>query len=255
MSTQQPKQFRVLLIGDKAVDRYILGEIKRISPEAPVPVLEHHTVIEKVGMALNVEANLKAFGLTVNSIYGTRTSIKTRVVDRKSGYHILRIDQDQISSPVHLDTDVLHLENYDAVVVSDYEKGSISYETYDDIKANFNGPVFVDTKKKDIEKLNSFIVKINEDEHQKLISSTEELIITKGNKGASYKGRDYHCPEVVVEDVCGAGDTFLSALVFNFLNTRDLERAIVYANKAAGIAVQHSGTYVLTKDDIDAIKG
>jgi D-beta-D-heptose 7-phosphate kinase/D-beta-D-heptose 1-phosphate adenosyltransferase len=61
-----------------------------------------------------------------------------------------------------------------------------------------------------------------------------------------------HSVEVV--DVCGAGDTFLSALVYEYLNTSDIPSAILFANKASSIAVQHSGVYTLSLDDIKSIK-
>lgn len=250
MSTQLQKQFQILLIGDRAIDRYILGEIKRISPEAPVPVIDKHEVVEKQGMALNVQANLSAFNVKIDTCLGTRTSVKTRIVDKKSGYHLLRIDQDQKSSPVTLDK---KLDVYDAIVVSDYDKGSVSYETYEFIKNNYQGPVFVDTKKTDLERLNGFFIKVNEDEFHKLVTTAENVIVTKGKEGASLNGKNYPGSDVVVKDVCGAGDTFLSALVYYFLVSKNIDVAISFANKAAGISVQHSGVYVLTKEDIDAL--
>ncbi len=55
-------------------------------------------------------------------------------------------------------------------------------------------------------------------------------------------------------DVAGAGDTFLCALVYFYLEYGKIEKALPYANKAASIAVQNTGTYVLTGDDIDDIR-
>ena len=61
-------------------------------------------------------------------------------------------------------------------------------------------------------------------------------------------------PQVVkVFDVCGAGDTFLAALVVEFLKTRNMQTAIEFANKAAAIAVSNFGTYILTKEDVNEI--
>jgi D-beta-D-heptose 7-phosphate kinase/D-beta-D-heptose 1-phosphate adenosyltransferase len=55
--------------------------------------------------------------------------------------------------------------------------------------------------------------------------------------------------------VVGAGDTFLSALVYFYLIYGKIEEAIPYANKAAAIAVTHFGTYVLTERDVNEVRG
>ena len=52
----------------------------------------------------------------------------------------------------------------------------------------------------------------------------------------------------------GAGDTFLSALTYDYLMTKDIEHAIGFANKASAIAVQHPGTYVLQEKDVNYLK-
>jgi bifunctional ADP-heptose synthase (sugar kinase/adenylyltransferase) len=54
-------------------------------------------------------------------------------------------------------------------------------------------------------------------------------------------------------DVTGAGDTFFAALVFNYMNTKDIIDSIIFANMAANIAVSNSGTYTLTPDDIQCL--
>lgn len=118
----------------------------------------------------------------------------------------------------------------------------------------FEGPVFIDSKKTKLPKKSCY-VKINEDEYKKLDKPSKNLIVTKGGKGAEYKGKLYPGEPVNVFDVVGAGDTFLSALVYFYLKCGRIENAIPYANKAAGIAVQNHGTYVLTQGDIDEICG
>ena len=79
-------------------------------------------------------------------------------------------------------------------------------------------------------------------------------IVTKGSAGAEYKGKIYPGEKVPCFDVAGAGDTFLCALVYFYLEYGKIEKAIPYANKAAAIAVQNHGTYVLSGDDIDDIR-
>ena len=55
-------QLKVLVIGDLMLDRYILGEVDRISPEAPVPILRHAQRYERAGGASNVAMNLAGLG-------------------------------------------------------------------------------------------------------------------------------------------------------------------------------------------------
>ena len=56
---------KVLLIGDSCIDKYVYGEVKRLNPEAPVPILEPKREESSKGMAWNVFDNLLAF---VNSL-------------------------------------------------------------------------------------------------------------------------------------------------------------------------------------------
>jgi sugar/nucleoside kinase (ribokinase family) len=51
-------------------------------------------------------------------------------------------------------------------------------------------------------------------------------------------------------DVCGCGDTFLASLTAQYLFTKDIEKAIIFANVAAGITVQHRGNYAPSYDEI-----
>ena len=59
MNTPQQKLFRVLLIGDSCTDQYVYGEVKRLNPEAPVPVLDYKRTEIRQGMSWNVYNNLK----------------------------------------------------------------------------------------------------------------------------------------------------------------------------------------------------
>lgn len=252
MDTQQLKPFNVLLLGDDGVDIYKYGDVNRISPEAPVPILNmtHETIA--LGMAGNVKRNLEAFGLNVTYKHGIRTSTKIRFIDNKTKHHLLRMDDDQISKPISFNDD---LKQFDAIVISDYNKGSIDWQLAMSIaKSDFMGPVFVDTKKRELDIFDGFFVKVNEDEYRNRSTDTFNTIVTLGSKGAMYKDIIYPTPEVEMHDVCGAGDTFLAALVYKYLQVDSIEDAIIFANKAAAISVQHVGVYVLTEEDIDAIE-
>lgn len=250
MTTQQHKKLNILLIGDSCIDEYQYGLIERLSPEAPVPVFQFLRKEIKPGMAANVKANLEAFGCNVNFLTG-ETSTKTRLIDSRSKQHIVRIDNDVISTPLSIDSEIPGI--YDAIVVSDYNKGTVSYELVEDIRQHYTGPIFIDTKKTDLVRFEGCYVKINSLENSLAKTVCTDLIVTMGKQGAVYNEITYPTPNVEVADVCGAGDTFLAALVCSFLNTQDIEQAITFANHAAGKTVQHSGVYALTEQDITDI--
>src|SRR5687768_9211122 len=57
-----------MVIGDTMLDRYIIGIVERISPEAPVPILTHHSTEVKAGGAANVALNLASWGCRTSLI-------------------------------------------------------------------------------------------------------------------------------------------------------------------------------------------
>ncbi len=246
-NTLQLKKFNILLIGDNCVDEYHYGTVDRISPEAPVPVFKLNYKESKPGMAANVMMNLDALGCDINFLCG-ETSTKTRLIDLRSKQHIIRIDNDLESKPIEIATSIP--ESYDAVVISDYNKGTVSYELIEQIRKDYQSPIFVDTKKTDLQRLEGCIVKINKLEHSLLKSQCSNLIVTQGSGGAVYKNNNYSTMDVEVVDVCGAGDTFLAALVYKYLCSNSIDQAIDFANNAASITVQHTGVYAPTIEEI-----
>jgi len=149
---------KILVVGDVMLDRYWFGEVERISPEAPVPVLKVERVEERPGGAANVARNIVALGAqsTLLSVIGNdeagaclekllkehqninallhsddtiSTIIKLRAIARHQ--QLLRIDFE--TSPSH---EVLHaaLEDFraqlpkaDVVILSDYGKGGLTH--------------------------------------------------------------------------------------------------------------------------------
>jgi len=251
------KKFQVLLIGDSCTDVYQYGTVDRISPEAPVPIFKHSHTETRPGMAENVKLNLESFGIKVTALLGPK-SIKTRIVDLRSRQHVLRVDDDATATPMVLDTNI-DLSQYHAVVFSDYNKGWVSYELIELVRQKFEGPIFIDTKKQDLARFWNCYVKINEHEYNNRWSINNKLIVTLGNRGAVYKElekKEISFPSAPIEvvDVCGAGDTFLAAMVAEYLNNNNISDAIKFANNASAISVQHNGVYALTKEDIKKIK-
>ena len=244
------KPYKILLIGDSCIDEYVYGTCERLNPEAPVPILKFYRKESKNGMAWNVKNNLQAFGIEVYMLTNKEKIVKTRYIDEKYNQQILRVDVENILSPMEYE---IPNETYDALVISDYDKGFITQQKLFELVFNSKIPVFVDSKKTILPESNCFI-KINDNESKLLKSKHDNLIVTRGSGGAEYNEVTYPGEKVSVFDVCGAGDTFLSALVYFYLEYGTIEKAIPYANKAAAIAVQNFGTYVLSGDDINEIR-
>jgi D-beta-D-heptose 7-phosphate kinase/D-beta-D-heptose 1-phosphate adenosyltransferase len=151
---------KVLVVGDLMLDRYILGEVERISPEAPVPVLRHAQHYERAGGAANVAMNLaglgcravlagfwgedkdkdelaalvEAAGIDTVGVVTTKlpTISKTRIVGRQQ--QLLRLDIESKDAPGEEDQQRLReravqlVGKVHAVVLSDYAKGAVSTE-------------------------------------------------------------------------------------------------------------------------------
>jgi D-beta-D-heptose 7-phosphate kinase/D-beta-D-heptose 1-phosphate adenosyltransferase len=238
--TQQLTQFRILVVGDVCVDNYQYGVVDRISPEAPVPVFTPTREESRNGMAANVAANLVALGCAVVVASGQPGS-KTRLIDERSKQQIVRIDNDYINQPYPLDG--IDVSVCDAIVISDYNKGNVTYELIENLRRTYSGPIFVDTKKTDLARIAGCVVKINNKEFNDAKTLCDELIVTHGRNGAVYKGRTYPAVEIAVTDVCGAGDTFLAALCYEYLVSNNMDRAIEFAIRASAVTVQHIGVY------------
>ena len=243
---------KVLLIGDSCEDRYFYGEAKRLNPEAPVPILEYRRGVTSKGMVWNVRENLRSFGVEVYTSTHPEEIIKTRFIDEKSNQQILRSDEEPEITPISFEFPDEWKSTYDALVISDYDKGFITQEKLFELSNWFQGPVFIDTKKTCIPG-NAFI-KVNESEFKKITHFIpDNMIITKGGEGTEYQGKMYPAEKVNVFDVVGAGDTFLAALTYGYLKYGTIEKSIPFANKAAAVAVSHRGTYTLTEEDVKKI--
>jgi len=171
---------RVLVLGDVMLDRYIWGRVSRISPEAPVPVVEVSGSTSALGGAGNVAHNvlsLGAFPLLVgvvgddeegrwirDSLTESRgifidrkrpTTVKTRIVAHHQ--QVVRVDQEKrrAFSP-ELEAAVMDFiknEHFEGIVLSDYNKGLISRSLMDKVlpfAQRRRTPVFVDPKVENI---------------------------------------------------------------------------------------------------------
>lgn len=179
---QRFKGKKILVIGDYMVDEYIKGTVERISPEAPVPVVEAKGVTLKPGGAANVVANVIALGgyavplgVVGNDGAGERlrellkkigvetdtlitdtsrpTTRKTRIV--AGSQQLLRVDwESRDYLPEEIEKQVISFLNtnykeFDAIIISDYGKGVVTRELF-----KFTGkikekiPIFLDPKEK-----------------------------------------------------------------------------------------------------------
>ena len=242
---------KVLLVGDSCEDEYIYGNCTRISPEAPVPILNFNRVETKSGMAGNVCLNLQAFDLDITFLTNPEKIVKTRFIDEKSNQQILRVDNEDSVRPLMIP---IMTDSFDAVVISDYNKGYLSTEKIFEIVESASCPVFIDSKKSILPNKPNCFIKINDVEYEKLDDyNIDNLIVTKGSEGCIYKQTLYPAEKVNVYDVVGAGDTFLAALVYGYITTNNIDESLMMGNRAAAIAVQQPGTYILTEEDVQKI--
>jgi rfaE bifunctional protein kinase chain/domain len=174
---------KVLIVGDVMVDKYIIGRVERMSPEAPVPVVDASGFDARLGGAGNVALNIRAMGgipvlctvigadeegkdleeilhaqgLTLRALVKSekrKTTTKTRVIG--NGKHIVRIDHEITADLDTMDTFLLEdhfkreIENADVVIMEDYNKGvlhALNISKLINMAREKNVPVVVDPKK------------------------------------------------------------------------------------------------------------
>tara|TARA_Y100000389_G_C17295188_1_gene430126 strand:+ start:40 stop:837 length:798 start_codon:yes stop_codon:yes gene_type:complete len=257
--TPQQKKYKILLIGEACEDVYVYGYVDRISPEAPVPVFSKDFKEKKGGMIKNVLSNIENMSndnVIVSSFFNDPSLIKKiRFVENKSNYQIMRYDIEKELSPLAVDNKFIFNEkNYDAVVISDYNKGYLTGVFIEKICKYFeNTKIFVDTKKKNLSYFKNCVIKINKSERDKCynIPKNSHVITTLGHEGCLYQGIIYPTKKVDVHDVCGAGDVFLSALVIGWLENKDIIKAINIANNCASLSVTMPGCYSVKRNEYE----
>lgn len=160
-SISELKKFNILIVGDLMLDSYLYGNIQRISPEAPVPVLEKIKIENKPGGAANVALNVKSLGSdatllgtigddnsgkilmellneneieteNIITVKNRPTTVKTRILS--GSHHILRIDEEEISDLADTEMHtlkqrfdaIIEKKSIDAVIIQDYNKGLLN---------------------------------------------------------------------------------------------------------------------------------
>lgn len=303
---------RVLVIGDIILDHFIRGTVERISPEAPVPVVAMRSEEYHLGGAGNVAANIRALGgvpvllgVIGNDPSGERviqemerlklssggvlidlgkpTVTKTRII---AGHQqVCRVDR-EVTQPmsVELFKKVVlfvqnHLEEVEAVLVSDYGKGLINEKLLAAVLPTAQRAgrlVAVDPKSRDFsmytpvtlltpnkkEAAAAAGIEVRDDRTlrqaaEAVLKKTkaENLVITLGEEGLALfraSGFQRRFPTVAREvfDVTGAGDTVIAVMTLAMAAGVNVEDAAVLANHAAGIVVGKLGTAVVQPEEL-----
>lgn len=309
---EKVERCKILVAGDVMLDKYYYGEVSRISPEAPVPI--NHVAREKetLGGAANVAHNLALLGcrtmlagfvgddfhyrslaeklsdrgiLSDGLVMTDRpTTTKIRII----GGHqqMLRLDFED-ARPLEtrwIDAFLERVEKrldegLDAVILSDYAKGTLSDASARALiaEAHAHGvPVIVDpkgtnwTKYKKCDYITPNIKEINAILLEPISNTDEEVVrachyisrkydiknvlATRSEKGVSLvrTGQEVHIPTRSQEvfDVSGAGDTVIAVLAAGLSGGLRGEEAAYLANLAASVVVGKLGTYAVAKEEL-----
>ena len=259
------------------IDRYWMGEVDRISPEAPVPVVKMVREEERPGAAANVARNCEAMGAKVDRVFSLTSAkvVKIRLIARQQ--QVARVDFDYQQQAVEEDEFISKLPGADVVVFSDYGKGALGgVRRLIELAKDAGKTVLVDPMGVDYEKYRGAdLVKPNLHEMKDIVggwvseAALEEkvtalrnhytisaVLLTRAAAGMTLfsEGTVKHIEAEAREvyDVSGAGDTAIAALAVGMAKGLSLERAAMYANKAAGIAVGRFGTAIVTEAEVFA---
>lgn len=252
MSLFKKMKSNILVIGDTCKDVYIYGSCDRLCPERPVAILDKEREEENYGMAGNVFNNIKCLGAPVELITNENKDkvTKTRFIEEKTNHLFVRVDSGEKILRIK-NLHKIDFSKYSAIVISDYNKGFLKEDDITYI-SQCNPLTFLDTKKV----LGSWAkhiryIKINRGEYQlsrfeiEKAGLLDKMIITLGEGGCKYKDKIYPVKKVEVRDLSGAGDSFLAALVVEYLKKYDMNASLIAANEAATIVVQKMGVSLI----------
>lgn len=305
LSREQLAKARVLVAGDVMLDRYWYGAVDRISPEAPVPVVRVTRTEERVGGAANVASNIVALGAQASllSVVGNdeashqleklvvksgitpyfdrdaklKTTVKLRVIGRQQ--QLIRLDFENTPENDVLASQSSMFEKlcpaYDAILFSDYGKGSLTHISIMIDYAKAAGQVvLIDPKGSDYSRYkNASVITPNRTELEQVIGpwateaelqtkahnlrtslNLQALLLTRSEAGMTLfdEQGQLHVPAVAREvfDVTGAGDTVIATLAAMAAAGMSLRDAVPIANQAGGIVVGKFGTATVSYADL-----
>ncbi len=296
---------KVLVVGDVMLDRYWHGDTGRISPEAPVPVVKVSKLEDKAGGAANVAKNiahldgqvtlLGLVGEDEHAITLTRllqderinselvaqsdcpTIAKMRVISRKQ--QVVRLDLEENFTQAHslilLERLKEIVSDYDYVLFSDYNKGSLHHiQTMIQVAKTAGAFVLVDPKNHDLSlykdadiitpNLNEFKLAGGEVGTEEVItesarrllahSGVKAMLLTRSEQGMSLisntEKHDFAAQVQEVADVTGAGDTVIATLTVMLGAGMSAKDAVEVANVAAGVAVSKLGAATVSPEEL-----
>ncbi len=216
------EEIRILVIGDIMLDKYVVGNVNKISAEAPVPIIEVIEEYANLGGAGNVIKNIRDLGVHVDCVASIgkddngkiisqklnnlnignylineseTTIVKERIVANGRKIQMLRIDR-EIIKKVHSDIIIEKLQKYftnhspNIIIISDYAKGLINNEVMSYLKEQ-PYKIIVDPKVIHVPYYNNvFMITPNEKEYSEMQidfphepKNVEYLLITKGKHG------------------------------------------------------------------------
>ena len=296
----------LLVVGDLMLDRFIWGNVERLSPEAPVPVLRVVSEKSSLGGAANVIHNIRSLGgrVTACGIVGKdeagkrivsalsrigastsgviadprfQTIEKSRIIASPHHQQIVRLDRENHQSVRNLTLKRLRkfikakVSHFDAIVVSDYGKGTIHFEFLDWLAGAVERQKIlcvVDPKKENyeryrfptlitpnrIEASEASGIAISDERSlqaagRKLLRKwrAEAVLVTRGAEGMSLFRPRFpvkHFPTEArdVFEVTGAGDTVVAVCALALASGAGFAEAAVLANVAAGFVGDDVGT-------------
>lgn len=305
IATPDLSRVRLLVVGDVMLDRYWFGDVSRISPEAPVPVVRIEKREERLGGAANVARNAAALGAHCGLLgvvgadeagaqvsellrecgitsYLQRdeaisTIIKLRVIGRQQ--QLLRIDFEDAPTDTVLRDKLTQfnalLPDYDVVILSDYNKGSLVNVAHMIEAGRAAGKiVMVDPKGEDFSPYaGASVLTPNKSELRRIVGSwhseeqltakaqglreqlrVDALLLTRSEEGMSLYTADQvlhmHANAREVFDVSGAGDTVIATMASMLGAGMSMADAIMTANRAGGIVVGKLGTATVTREEL-----
>jgi rfaE bifunctional protein kinase chain/domain len=287
----------ISVIGDLILDKYDYCS-NRLNPESSAPCYTVEYTEYKPGGAGNVAANLSTLGSEARIVgvvgddasasilenilekYNIRsclikdsqrnTIVKERILAISDGrYHYRKdIEKKIYINEYHANEIIDQVKDSEYLLVSDYNKGTISENLMDELKS-LKIPIIVDPKPN--HKLfykNVFLVKPNSSEVKEMTGKSDDMeaakylrdeletniLLTRSEKGIFFAGlqEEFNLPtrSKKVFDVTGAGDTVIATFTHFLRKGYAIRDCVEIANKAAGIAIQYPGCYQIKESEL-----
>ena len=242
---------KILVIGEKFIDRYYIGNASRLSPEAPIPVVKiDDEPLQFMGGAGNVAENLKVLGVQVRELFQPgHYPIKNRLITHN--VQLARWDQHDEVAPIQLTNQVAtaHLfDGMDGIIISDYNKGAITSKLVAAI-ADYakQAKIFIDTKGSPaaygvLARSATFFPNMKEyAQYTAAYDAMPVKVLKMSEHGMTYQSRSVSVHQSAlatkVVNVSGAGDTAVAAYAYATLSGKEPKDALEFAARACAVVV------------------